>query len=443
MDLTKQFLNYINSEKLFIKNDRLLLAVSGGVDSVVLCDLCFKAGFNFKIAHCNFKLRGEESEKDAELVKHLAELYSVEYFQKDFDTENYVLENKVSIQVAARELRYNWFDFLLKENHLNKVLTAHHANDNIETILMNLFKGTGIDGLRGILPGNGKICRPLLFATKDQIKNYAIDNSLVWREDFSNSSEKYTRNYFRNKLIPLLEESLPGFSKNMMENAERFRDIEILYDLSKDRILKRLIKNVNDEVHLPVEGLKNMPANQTILFEIVKQYGFNSKQLPYIMQLLYSETGKFIESNSHRIFKNRKWLIINSKTSEREDNIVIEKSDVEIVTNKFKLNISETQAPASFQNNLNIALLNNELIKFPLILRKWKQGDYFYPLGMKRKKKLSKFFIDKKLSISDKENIWVIESDKKIIWVVGQRIDERFKIQPQTKAVLKIKLIAE
>ena len=443
MNLKDQFLNFINSEKLFSKNERLLIAVSGGVDSIVLSDLCFSAGFNINIAHCNFQLRGEESDKDAELVRKVATLYKADYYQKDFDTDAYVLMNKVSIQVAARELRYKWFQELIEENKFNKLLTAHHADDNIETILMNLAKGSGIDGLRGILPLRGKLCRPILFATKENIKEYAVENNLEWREDASNVSDKYTRNYFRNKLIPLLENSLPGFTKNMVENSSRFRDIETLYDISVERIIKKLIKNVNDEIHLPVERIKKLPANKTIVYELVKNYGFTSNHIPDIMNLLNSESGKFIESASHRILKNRSWLIIDSKKTQHPDNIIICDTDDEILLPHLKLKFTEIKVPLSLQTNPNIALIDIDKLKFPLILRRWKQGDYFYPLGMIRKKKLSRFFIDNKLSISDKEKVWVIESNKKIVWIVGYRIDNRFKITSSTKTVIKIKLITE
>ncbi len=443
MTFTEQFLNFINSEKLFSKKDRLLVAVSGGVDSMVLCHLCYNLSFTFSIAHCNFQLRGDDSIKDAELVKNIATTYNSKYYQKVFETTDYILENKVSVQVAARELRYKWFEEIIIENNFNKLLTAHHADDNIETILMNLSKGTGINGLRGILPLRGNVCRPLLFATKKQITDYAEENNLLWREDASNSLDKYTRNYFRNKVIPLLEDSLPGFAKNMLENSSRFRDIEILYDISLERIFKKLIKKVNQEIHIPVERIRQLPANETVVYELVKDYGFTSSQIPFIMQLLVSDSGKFVESGTHRILKNRKWLIINPKQTEHPDNIIILNSNNEILLPGRKLKISEINLPEVINTDSNIALLDYDKIKFPLILRRWKQGDYFYPLGMKRKKKLSRFFIDNKLSLPDKENVWVIESDKKIIWIAGYRIDDRFKIIPSTKTVLKFSLVAE
>ncbi|MEO5967825.1 MAG: tRNA lysidine(34) synthetase TilS [Ferruginibacter sp.] len=443
MNLQEQFLIFINNEKLFFKKDRLLLAVSGGIDSMVLCNLIYKSGFNFSIAHCNFQLRGDESLKDAEIVRNIASTYNVKYYQKDFDTQDYILKNKVSIQVAAREIRYKWFDEIISENNYNKLLTAHHADDNVETILMNLAKGSGINGLRGILPVRGNLCRPLLFASKEQITDYAKANNLLWREDASNSSDKYTRNYFRNKLIPLLENSLPGFTKNMLANSTRFRDIEILYDASLERIFKKIIKKVNQEIHVPVERIKQLPANETIVYELVKDYGFTSNQLPFIMHLLVSDSGKFVESVTHRILRNRKWLIINPKQTEQPNNFIISNVTDEVLLPGKKLKVAKVSLPEVLQTDSNTALLDLNKIKFPLIVRRWKPGDYFYPLGMKRKKKLSRFFIDNKLSLTDKENVWVVESDKKIIWIAGYRIDDRFKIVPSTKAVLKFSLITE
>ena len=234
--LLKSFRAFIKKENLFQPKDKLLIAVSGGLDSVVLCELCKQAGFYFSIAHCNFQLRGEESERDEQFVKNLAEKYSVPFFEKKFDTEKYAQQNKLSIQVAARDLRYEWFNQILilslSKETIHHILTAHHSNDNIETLLMNLFKGTGINGLRGILPKNGNINRPLLFATKQEIKNFAIENNLSFVEDSSNVSDKYTRNFFRNHLIPSIQKVFPQAEKNLMDNVERFRDIEILYQQS-------------------------------------------------------------------------------------------------------------------------------------------------------------------------------------------------------------------
>src|ERR1700737_1326684 len=229
MDLLNAFRYFIDKENLFSHGDKLLLAVSGGVDSVVLCELCQQAGFDFVIAHCNFQLRKAESLRDEDFVRQLAGKYGKEVFVRRFETERYAAEKKISIQVAARELRYAWFHELIDSSTARYILTAHHLDDNIETLLMNFFKGTGISGLRGILPKQGKLLRPLLFAGKDELRQFAVDNNLSWMEDSSNQSDKYTRNYFRHRVIPLVQTLYPEAIHNLADNIQRFRDIEQLY----------------------------------------------------------------------------------------------------------------------------------------------------------------------------------------------------------------------
>lgn len=439
--ILERFKEFIAKENLFQPASGLLVAVSGGVDSVVLCELCHKCGLDFSIAHCNFKLRGKESDEDAAFVKKLAGKYGVEYFEREFNTEKYAADNKLSIQEAARDLRYGWFDTLINKStnqHINYLLTAHHADDNIETILMNFFKGTGINGLKGILPKHDKIVRPLLFAKKEELNCFASENKLVFREDSSNSSDKYTRNYFRNELIPGIEKVFPAVKDNLAENAERFREINYLYHQSLESILKKLITAEGEEIHIPVLKLAKTAALKTILFEIIKEYGFTSSQVDDVMKLLQSGSGKFIRSATHTILRNRKWLIISKLNSSSNTHFLIEEADKEIQFEAATLKIEKQLMPVKIESGSSIAQVDLATVQFPLILRKWKQGDYFYPLGMEKKKKLSRFFIDQKLSLNQKEKTWVIESNKKIIWVVGHRIDNRFKVTGKTKLLLKI-----
>ena len=443
MDLLEKFKAFVQKEHLFLPKDKLLLAVSGGVDSVVLCELCKQAGYDFVIAHCNFQLRGVESDRDENFVKDLGKKYEVEVLIKKFDTEKYAASNKLSIQVAARELRYNWFYELLDTSTANWLLTAHHADDNIETLLMNFFKGTGITGLRGILPKQGKVIRPLLFARKEELKKFATAYKLGFVEDSSNTSDKYTRNYFRNQLIPDLQKVFPQAEDNLMDNLQRFREIELLYQQSIALYKKKLLVQKNNEVHIPVVKLQQTKPLATVIYEIIKDYNFSSHQVNELIGLLESETGKYIQSSSHRIIKNRNWLIISPNEDTVAQTILVEKEDTVIAFNLGKLEIKELPRTTNYQPQTanNIAELNAAAIKFPLLLRKWKQGDYFYPLGMNKKKKLSRFFIDQKLSLPQKEKVWVIEMDKKIIWVVGMRIDERCKITERTKEILKIEFV--
>ena len=464
MDLLKKFQQYVKQQNLFQPKDKLLLAVSGGVDSVVLCELCKQAGYDFVIAHCNFQLRREESERDEKFVKELGEKYGVEVLVKKFDTEKYGEENKLSIQVAARNLRYNWFNELtgnmqytignkqkVKGNKsaetdyplpiANWVLTAHHANDNIETLLMNFFKGTGINGLKAILPKQGKIMRPLLFAKKEDLTAFANLHKLKFVEDSSNASDKYTRNYFRNELIPGIKKVFPQVEDNLMDNLQRFGEIDILYQQAVNLNKKRLMEQKGNEIHIPVLKLLKTEPLSTIVYEIIKDYGFTAHQTEEVVTLLQSETGKYIQSSTHRVIKNRNWLIISPNLGTEAQNILIEENEkqIEFAKGKIVLEVLTTTNLKPQTTNL-VAQLNADEIKFPLLLRKWKPGDYFYPLGMNKKKKLSRFFIDHKLSLTQKEKTWVIEMDKKIIWVVGLRIDDRFKITGKTKNILQISL---
>lgn len=439
--LLQGFTSYIVGNSLFSIEDRLLLAVSGGVDSVALCELCKQAGYDFVIAHCNFKLRGEESERDKNFVQQLAAKYNAPFLLKEFDTEKYASAQKISIQEAARELRYSWFAELIKNGEAKYVLTAHHIDDNIETMMMHFFRGTGIYGLRGMLPKQTHIVRPLLFARKEELKKFAGENQLNWVEDSSNSSDKYTRNYFRNQLLPLVKEAFPQVELNLIHNLHRFAEVETLYKQSLDQHKKKLLEQKGNEIHIPALKLKKVIPLHTIVYEIIKDFGFSPQQTNEVIALLDSESGKYIQSATHRILKNRNWLIISQNQSAQSQNLLIENEDDTIDFEKGQLRLQSLPAEKiEINNNHFTACLDNAAIQFPLLLRKWKQGDYFYPLGMRKKKKLARFFIDQKLSLADKEKAWVIESNKKIIWVVGMRIDDRYKITGSTKSVLKIEL---
>ncbi len=441
MQLIPKFSSFIKKENLFQQKDRLLLAVSGGVDSVVLCELCKQGAYDFVIAHCNFQLRGEESERDEQFVKELAKKYNVEIFVKKLETEKYADQNKISIQVAARKLRYEWFNSIIIEKQINWIVTAHHANDNIETVLINLFKGTGISGLRGILPKQGKIIRPLLFAKKEELLEFAKENNLDYVEDSSNASDKYTRNYFRNQLIPSIKKVFPHAEDNLLDGIERFRDVETLYQQSIIHHKNNLLEKKGNEIHIPILKLIRSEPLPSLIYEIIKDYGFTSNQTEEVIKLLNSDSGKYIQSTSHRIIQNRKWLIISPIDTAIAENILINETDkaAQFLMGELKIEKLKT-GKSQLSTDPSIAHLDADEIKFPLLLRKWKQGDYFYPLGMNKKKKLSRFFIDQKLTLTEKENSWILEMNKMIIWVVGKRIDDRFKITPQTKTVLKISL---
>ena len=306
---------------------------------------------------------------------------------------------------------------------------------------MNFFKGTGIKGLRGILPKQGKIIRPLLFAKKEEILSFAHENNLSFVEDSSNISDKYTRNYFRNQLFPSLQKVFPKAEENLLDNIERFKDIETLYRQGLHLHKKKLLEYKGNEVHIPVLKLLKAAPLKTIIYEIIKEYGFTAHQTEEALHLLKSESGKYISSATHKIIRNRKWIIIAPINRLEANHILINEYDKEIdfELGKLKLKIKENQTSNNEHGTSEcVAMLDADRITFPLLLRKWKQGDYFYPLGMKHKKKLSKFFIDQKMSMTEKEQAWVIESNKRIIWIVGKRIDDRFKITDNTKNVITI-----
>lgn len=457
MGLLIRFLDSIKTQQLFLPTDKLLLAVSGGADSVVLCELCRQAGFDFIVAHCNFRLRGKESERDKAFVEKLAKKYDIGFFVKDFDTEKYAADNKLSIQEAARALRYEWFEELVNSelsignknmqdtNHHSPnnihLLTAHHRDDNVETLLMNFFRGTGLHGLTGIPASYGHIRRPLLPFSREELLQFAQENKLDFVEDSSNLSSKYTHNFFRNELIPQISSVYPQVKENLADNIERFKEIEKLYRHAVNDLKKKLCKVKGAEVHIPVLLLLKY-NNRALIYEIIREYGFNEKQVDEVMKLARSESGKFIESPAlqFRIIKHRHWFIISPAQSSSAATIVIDAKDKSVGFEKGILRFEITSNPALPAGSNHIACLDTKEITFPLLLRPWKTGDYFYPLGMTKKKKLSRFFIDQKLSKTEKENTWVIESHKRIIWVVGQRIDERFKLTDKTKQVLKISL---
>ncbi len=443
MDILQDLNEFIKKENLFSHHDRLLVAVSGGMDSVVLCELLFRAGFDFVIAHCNFRLRGEESERDEQFVRQLAENYGKSMLAQVFDTSAYAAEFKLSIQVAARQLRYNWFHEIVAGWKGGFILTAHHLDDNIETLLMNFFKGTGISGLRGILPRQGVVVRPLLFAGRAVLQQFALEAGLTWVEDSSNQLDKYTRNYFRHQVIPLVQEVYPGALQNLAENIGRFREIEIVYHRAIDQQLKKLLEYRDNEVFVPVLKLKLASPLATLVYEMITPFGFSAQQTSAIIALLDSGSGKYVCSSTHRILRNRNWLVISPLQTREAANILVETGDAVVVYERGELRLQRlplANVPGDIGDN-SIAWLDAADIQFPLLLRKWQAGDYFYPLGMRKKKKLGRFFIDSKLSLGDKEKVWVLEMNKKIIWVVGMRIDDRFRIGAGTKSVLKIEWV--
>ena len=434
--MLNEFIKYCKKEKLFSEDDKILLAVSGGIDSVVMAELFFLAEYDFGIAHCNFKLRGKDSDKDEKFVKNLATKFKVPFFIKRFDTYKYSDENKISIQMAARELRYYWFTELLEKEDYKYTATAHHRDDSIETFFINLIRGTGISGLHGILPKQGNLIRPLLFAGRDEIEVFKKENKIKFREDKSNLSDKYLRNKIRHKLIPVIKEIEPEIEKVMQKNISRFSETENIYFKEIEKREKKIVKKETGKIIISIDELRKLKSLKTYLYEFLLPFNFTFSDVENITISLEGISGKQFYSPTHRLLKDRNNLIIAPLSENEIQEFFIEKTDKGILSPlRLKIKIEKN---IELSSDKNIACLDYSKLEFPLILRKWKRGDVFVPFGMTGKKKLSDFFIDQKLSIIQKEQIWLLCSGENIVWIVGHRIDNRYRITKNTKQVFKL-----
>lgn len=435
--MISKFKKHLDQNFSFLKNKKLFLAVSAGIDSMVMLHLFQQLDYKIRILHCNFQLRGKESQGDFEFIQNYANQHEIPFSFAIFETQKYSNDNKVSIQVGARELRYGWFYEQLAEKNYDYILTAHHADDAIETFLINFSRGTGLEGLTGIPSQNKKIIRPLLNFSRQEIEDYAHENNIQWREDSTNTSDKYYRNKIRHQIVPVLKELNPGFLNSFQKTIQHLQQVQSLVDDATILIYQQVVIEEDNQKKINLNKLKKLPNYRAYLYQWLKPFGFSAWEDIY--DLVESQSGKQVFSDGFRLLKDRDSLILGPI------NLEIEKQQFLISENQSEVNfpLKMTFCKVSDISNVsNVTIfVDIKKLQFPLVLRKWAAGDSFLPLGMNgRHKKISKLLKDEKLSLIEKEKVWLLCSNNQIVWVVGIRQDERFKINKTTQNLLQITL---
>ncbi len=431
---------YISENSLFTKKDKLLVGLSGGSDSVTLCYTLKQLGYNFSVAHCNFKLRAKDSDDDEKFVINLSQKLNIKCYITHFNTTEYASVNKYSIEQAARKLRYNWFEEIRSKHSYNYILTAHHSDDKIESFFLNLTAGTGIKGMRSIKPKNGNVIRPFLCINSSEIKEWCKQNHIKYRTDKTNKDINFKRNFIRHKIISLFEKLNPSFSNTMQNNFLIYNDLEQIYQQFIETAIPKIVNSSEKQIRISIDNLLNMPASRSILFEILSTYGFNPSQVNQIhSEIRHLQTGKTFFSEDYCIVKNRNDLILEQIRQEQSTPVVLSEH-LRSISYPISLYIEYQEYTANFifENNKNIAYFDADKISFPLLIRNKQQGDYFYPFGMKGKKLISDYYTDIKLSLFEKEKTFLLVSAEEIIWVIGYRTDNRFKVSKNTQTILKI-----
>lgn len=435
------FRTFIEQHRLCDKQQQIMLAVSGGIDSVVMTDLFCRSGYSCAILHCNFGLRGGESDGDEAFVRTMAAGYEVPVFVKHCETEEYAEDHGISIQMAARELRYAWFKEIAEQDDGHVISTAHNLNDSVETVLLNLSRGTGIKGITGIPIVNAKTIRPLLFATRKDITDYARSRSLQYREDSSNASKKYQRNKVRHDLIPLFEELNPSFIHTMRDNIQRFDESYSIYRKQVEKKREEIFTKKENYIEMKVDSIKKLEPISSWLYELFSEFGFTMDQCLNIEKILDADSGKQFISPTHRLYRDRDtFLLFKIEKFAFERYYIDSPESKAALPFPMDIEVMDRQDLSRFPSSGKIACLDLDRLNFPLILRKWQHGDYFYPLGMDQMKKVSDFFIDNKIPVPVKERTWILTSGNKIVWIMGLRIDNRFRITDKTKRVIRLQL---
>jgi tRNA(Ile)-lysidine synthase len=433
------FETFIRDHGLCRPEDRVLLAVSGGVDSVVMTHLFRAARYDCALAHCNFQLRGMDSDADEAFVRSLSDTVGYPVYVKHFDVEGDVRISGGSVQMVARDLRYSWFQELAGEQRFDAIATAHNLNDSVETFFLNITRGTGIRGLLGIPVRNNNIIRPLLFSTRTEILDFCKQNGLEYREDASNLETKYTRNKVRHDLLPVVEQINPSFLKIIAREMKNLQEVETIFREAVNRKRESLFRATHDRITIDIASLRTLEPQGTWLYELFSPYGFSRSQCEGIPQIMEASPGRRSISPSHQLYKDRDSLIL-IKTGVKEVHRYYLDSPERHSSLPFSLDMEvlEKSELKEIPTDPAIACLDMDLIQFPLTIRHWLHGDYFYPLGMEQMKKLSDFFVDNKVPLPEKDRTWILASGRKIVWIVGLRIDHRFRITENTKWVLML-----
>ncbi|MBK8883586.1 MAG: tRNA lysidine(34) synthetase TilS [Bacteroidales bacterium] len=437
--MVQRFRKFISTNNLVSQGSKILLAVSGGIDSMVMTHLFMQEDYKIGIAHCNFSLRASESDLDEKMVSEFASAQNIEFFSIRFNTKEYAVENGISIQMAARELRYSWFEKIRYDHGYDAVAVAHNMNDNIETLLINLIRGTGITGLTGMKPETNYIIRPLLFATRDEITNYCNNNMVVYREDRSNADTKYLRNKIRHQVLPLLKEMNPSIESSLNETAGILSGInEIVSDYVKN-LREELSEQKDDYIAYNIGRLNPYLHNRALLFEIFRPYGIADVSIKDLLSIIEGETGGQLYTTTHRIVRNRKELLVTGHKKVEINQLLINNSE-ELKKIPHIESVAVTRITEAFviPSGPGSLCIDYDKISYPLVLRRWNSGDYFYPLGFNHKKKLSDYFTDRKYSILDKDNAQILESEGMIVCILGDRIDNRFRITSSSENALII-----